>query len=225
MWWRQSDSRARRCLRSSYALAFIKKGISVWQILQLAQVYTLAKMPIQQYQGGDLPGWIHTATLHSQMSAASLTWLCSELVGCHYWASILAHKDTSFTLTFLISRNLKGNWISSQLKNNTNKKRNRSVPSWNENPQTKKPTVAVKLCKSLFCEQLPCIDVFEMNTIFQASSLLGSVATLQGMGGKIQEQELGEVGSPRFGKLKPPNVIVREKVSVMRDLALKCHSQ
>lgn len=44
-------------------------------------------------------------------------------------------------------------------------------------------------------------------------------------GSKIEEQGLGEVGSPRLRNLKLPNIIVREKGSVMRDLALKCHSQ
>lgn len=43
----------------------------------------------------------------------------------------------------------------------------------------KNPLMGMKLCKSLFCEQLPCIDGFEMNMISQASSLFGSVATLR----------------------------------------------
>lgn len=39
-----------------------------------------------------------------------------------------------------------------------------------------------KLYKSLFCEQLLCIDVFGIYRIFQASSLFGSVAAVQGRG-------------------------------------------
>lgn len=42
----------------------------------------------------------------------------------------------------------------------------------------KNPLMGMQLCKSLFYEQLPCIDVFGMNMISQASSLFGSVATL-----------------------------------------------
>lgn len=40
----------------------------------------------------------------------------------------------------------------------------------------------MKLWKSLFCKQLTCTDVFEMSMAFQASSLFGSVATLQETG-------------------------------------------
>lgn len=32
------------------------------------------------------------------------------------------------------------------------------------------------------------------------------------------------MGSPRFRNLKLPDIILREKASVMRDPALKCHS-
>lgn len=71
----------------------------------------------------------------------------------------------------------------------------------------------MKLCKSLFCEQLPCIDVFEMNTIFQASSLLGSVATLQGTGG----QNTGAGGQSQIREAEAPKRnSERESVSYER---------
>lgn len=71
----------------------------------------LAWMPVQQCQQGDLPGLICAATKHIEMTAASLTWFCSELVGCHSWVSILACKSTLF---FFFLNILKGNWISFQ---------------------------------------------------------------------------------------------------------------
>lgn len=82
-----------------------------------------------------------------------------------------------------------------------------SVPCWNEILQTTKPIKGKKLCKSLFCKQLALIDIFEMSTAFQASSSFGCVATLQKTGG--QNTELGEIGSPKFRKLKLPDIIVK----------------
>lgn len=68
----------------------------------------------------------------------------------------------------------------------------------------------MKLRRSLFCEQLPCVDVFEMNMAFQASSLFSSVATLQETGeqntgagarwgGQSQMQEAPKRNSEREG--------------------------